>query len=167
MGQTVLFGGQPRALAGPRLQPGDRAPDFRCVDPDLRPVTLADTGARVRVFASVPSLDTGVCNKEAQTFNQRALEFPGVGIYVVSMDLPFALRRWCGQLEDRRLVTLSDHRDASFGRNWGVLIEEVRLLARAVFVVDGDGVIRHVQVVEQTTSEPDYDAALDAVRQLL
>lgn len=167
MAQTVLFGGQPRTLAGPRLQPGDKAPDFRCVDPDLNVVTLADTRGRVRIFASVPSLDTGVCNKEAHTFNQRALEIPGVSIYVVSMDLPFALRRWCGQLEDRRLITLSDHREASFGRNWGVLIEDVRLLARAVFVVDADDVIRYVQVVEQTASEPDYDAALAAVRQLL
>lgn len=167
MAQTVMFAGKPLRLAGPRLKPGDKAPDFRCVDPDLNTVTLADTHGRVRIFASVPSLDTGVCDKEAHTFNRRALEIPGVGIYVVSMDLPFALRRWCGQLDERRLVTLSDHREASFGTNWGVLIEDVRLLARAVFVVDADDVIRHVEVVEQTGQEPDYEAALSAVHRLL
>lgn len=165
MARTVAFAGKDLELVGPQLGPGDKAPDFRVVDTQLNTVTLADTRGKVRIFASVPSLDTGVCNKEAHTFNERALEIPGVAIYVVSMDLPFAQKRWCGQLGDQRLQTLSDHREASFGTNWGVLIKDVRLLARAVFVVDADDTIRYVELVRQTGTEPDYDRALAAVRE--
>ena len=165
---SVVLGGGRVALAGQQLNVGDRAPEFSLTGQDLKPVTRAGQAGRVLVIASVPSLDTGTCDIETRRFNVEAAKLgEAVRILTVSMDLPFAQKRWCGAAGVDKVLVASDHRDASFGTADGVLIPEVRLLARAVFVVDRGGIIRYLEVVEQTGSEPDYERALAAVRLLV
>lgn len=160
--------GTPLTLVGPELKVGEPAPDFTAFNTDLQPVRLAAFTGKVVVLVSVPSLDTPVCDREARRFNEEAAKLgKDVAVVVVSMDLPFAQKRWCGAHGIENVVTLSDYRTASFGAACGVLIKELRLLARAVFVVDPKGVIRHIQIVKELTSEPDYDAALAAAKRLL
>lgn len=158
--------GKPLALAGNEVNVGEEAPDFTVVDNDLNEVTWSKKyKGKVCIIASVPSLDTSVCDRETRTFNEKATELSeDVLVLTVSMDLPFAQKRWCGAAGVERVVTLSDHRDASFGRNYGVLMDELRLLCRAVFVVDANGVIRYSQIVDELADEPDYETALEAVR---
>jgi thiol peroxidase len=165
--QAVTLKGNPLTLVGPELKVGDRAPDFTAVTRDLKPFTLAETGGRVRIFSVVPSLDTPVCDTQTRRFNKEITDLPGTTIYTISMDLPFAQARWCAAAGVDRLVMLSDHRDASFGRAWGTLIKELRLESRAIFVVDEQGVIRHVQYVPEVSEHPDYEAALAAARRLV
>jgi thiol peroxidase len=163
----VTMKGKPLTLVGKAVKVGDAAPDFTCTANDLSEVKFSSMRGKVVVLASVPSLDTAVCDRETHRFNEEAAKLPGdVRIVTVSMDLPFAQKRWCGAAGVDRVVTLSDHRDASFGTNYGVLIRELRLLARAVFVVDREGKVRYVEIVREMTSEPDYGAALDAVKKL-
>lgn len=165
---VVTFKGQPVTLLGPQIRVGQKAPAFTVLDNQLRPVSLADSAGKIRLLASVPSLDTPVCDQETRRFNQEAASLgPKVAILTVSMDLPFAQSRWCGAAGVDRVQTLSDHKDASFGTAYGVLIKELRLLARAVFVVDGDDIVRHVEYVPEIGSHPDYEAALKAIRQLV
>ncbi|GAB4108123.1 MAG: thiol peroxidase [Acidobacteriota bacterium] len=164
--QAVTLKGNPLTLVGPELKVGDRAPDFTVVTRDLKPFTLADTEGKVRIFSVVPSLDTPVCDTQTRRFNKEATDLPGTKIYTISMDLPFAQARWCAAAGVDRLVMLSDHRDASFGQAWGTLIKELRLESRAIFVVDDQGVIRHVQYVPEVSEHPDYEAALAAARRL-
>jgi len=155
-------------LVGPEVKVGQPAPDFTALDADLQPVRLAAFAGKAVILVSVPSLDTPVCDRESRRFNEEAAKLgKDVAVVVVSMDLPFAQKRWCGAHGIQNVVTLSDHRAASFGAAYGVLIKELRLLARAVFVVDPKGVVRYVQIVKELTSEPDYDAALAAVKRLL
>ena len=161
---AVKMRGNPVTLVGPKLEPGQPAPDFRVVANDLSPVTLKDTRGAVRIFASVPSLDTSVCDLEGRRFNEEASRLDGVNVYVISMDLPFAQRRWCGAAGIERVKTLSDHREASFGTAYGVLIKDLRLLARAVFVVDRNDRITYVEYVPEVTEHPKYEAALEAAR---
>lgn len=163
----VTMGGKPVTLVGDEVKAGDRAPNFVVVDNDLNPVEFSSYRGKICVVASVPSLDTEVCSVETRRFNQEAANLgEDVVILTISMDLPFAQKRWCGAAGVDRVVTLSDHRDASFGLAYGVLIKEARLLARAVFVVDRDGVVRYVELVPELGREPDYEAALAAVRKL-
>ena len=163
----VTMKGNPLTLLGPKLNVGDKAPDFEALDTDLSPVRFSSYHGKVRVIASVPSLDTPVCDMETRRFNQEAGDLgPDVVILTVSMDLPFAQKRWCGAAGVDKVITLSDHRDASFGTAYGVLIKELRLLARSVFVVDREGVIRYVELVKDLTEEPRYDAVLGAVKKL-
>jgi thiol peroxidase len=162
----VTLKGKPLTLIGPELKVGDRAPDFVCVDNDLKPVTLAQTGAGVRILSVVPSLDTPVCDAQTRRFNEEAAKLPGAEIYAISMDLPFAQRRWCGAFGIDRVKMLSDHREASFGTAYGTLIKELRLESRAIFVVGQTNVIRHAQYVREVTDFPDYEAALAVARQL-
>lgn len=159
--------GRPFSLAGPELKPGDAAPDFTLVDSANKPVTLADTGSRVRIFSVVPSLDTPVCDAQTRRFNIESTKLPDVDIYNISMDLPFAQKRWCTQFAVDRVRMLSDHREASFGAAWGTLIRDLRLESRAVFVIGKDNVIRYVEYVKELTDHPDYDAALAAARGIL
>jgi thiol peroxidase len=153
-------------LVGPELKPGDKAPQFVCVDSSLKPVTLADTGGSVRIFSVVPSLDTPVCDAQTRRFNEEAANLRGVEIYTISVDLPFAQRRYCNSFGIDRVRMLSDHRDVSFGAGYGTLIKELRIESRALFVLDRDDVIRHAEYVRETGSHPDYEAALDAARSL-
>ncbi len=154
------------AVAGPELKAGDRAPDFHCVDSSLKPVSLADTGNKVRIFSVIPSLDTPVCDAQTKRFNEEASKLPGVDIYTVSVDLPFAQKRWCNAFAVDRLKMLSDHRDGSFGTNYGTLIQDLRIESRAIFVVDREGIVRYVQYVKEVGEHPDYEPALRAARGL-
>ncbi len=163
--RTVTMHGNPLVLAGAPVKPGDKAPDFLAVDNDLKPVSLRDFAGKTLIISAVPSLDTPVCDLETRRFNQEAGALgDAVQILTLSMDLPFAQKRWCGAAGVATVKTLSDHRDASFGMNWGVLLRDLRLLARAVFVVNPAGTVTYVQVVPELTSEPDYASALAAAR---
>jgi thiol peroxidase len=165
--QAVTMQGHPLTLIGEERKAGDRAPDFEALDPDLSPVRLSSFHGKVVVISSVPSLDTAVCDMETRRFNQEAEQLgENVVILTVSMDLPFAQKRWCGAAGVDRVITVSDHRDAQFGMAYGVLIKELRLLARCVFVVDPEGVIRYVQLVKELSEEPDYDEVLNQIRAL-
>ncbi len=163
---AVTLKGNPFTLVGPELKPGDAAPDFELVGADLSPVTLQDTTGKIRIFSVVPSLDTPVCDTMTRRFNTEAAGLPEVKIYTVSMDLPFAQSRWCAASGVDNIVMLSDHRTGSFGEGYGTLVKELRLDSRAIFVVDGEGVIRHVEYVGEIADQPDYGAALDCVRAL-
>jgi thiol peroxidase len=164
----ITFKGNPMTLLGPELKVGDQAPEFSVVDTTLAPVTLASHNGKIRVISAVPSLDTPVCDTETRRFNQEAAGLPdNVVVLTVSLDLPFAQKRWCGAAGIDRVTTLSDYRDRSFGQNYGVLIKELLLLSRCIFVIDADGVIRYIQQVPEVTSEPDYAAVMAAVKTLL
>jgi thioredoxin-dependent peroxiredoxin len=164
----VTFKGQPMTLLGDDILEGSQAPDFRVVDTDLQPVTLADSAQKVRLISVVQSLDTGVCDTMGRKFNESAAALPAeVVIYNISVDLPFAQKRWCGAAGIERIKTLSDYQDRSFGLNYGVLIKELKLLARSVWVIDQNGIVAYRQLLSELTNEPDYDAALAAVRKLL
>jgi len=156
--------GGPVTLVGEEVKVGEKAPDFVALANDLSPVSFSSFRGKVCVISSVPSLDTPVCDMETRRFNQEADRLGSdVVILTISMDLPFAQKRWCGAAGVTKVQTLSDHRDASFGTAYGVLIKELRLLARAVFVVDRDGTIQYIQLVKEVTEEPDYEAVLSAV----
>lgn len=164
----VTFKNNPVTLLGNEVKVGDKAPDFTVLANDLSPVTLKDSEGKIRLFATVPSLDTGVCDAETRRFNEEAAKLgDDVIVYTVSVDLPFAQKRWCGAAGIDRVVTVSDHKDLSFGKAYGVAIEELRLLARAVFVVDREGIVRYVEYVSETTNHPDYEEAIKAVKELL
>jgi len=160
---NVTLKGNPVTLVGDEVKVGDKARDFTALAVDGSAVTLNDTSG-VRIFLTVPSLDTGVCDAEVRRFNEEAAKLPGVKVYAVSMDLPYAQKRWCGAAGIDNVVTLSDHRDASFGTNWGVLIKELRLLARAVFVVDSSNTVTYAYYTPETTDHPDYESALAAAK---
>lgn len=164
----ITFKGNPMTLVGPELKVGDKAPDFSAVDTTLAPVGIDTHAGKIRVISAVPSLDTPVCDTETRRFNQEAAALPdNVVVLTISLDLPFAQKRWCGAAGIERVITLSDYRDRSFGQQYGVLIKELLLLARCIFVVDGAGIIRYIQQVPEVTSEPDYAAVMAAVKAFL
>jgi len=161
--------GIPITLIGPEIRVGDKAPDFNCIDMNMNQVSLADTKRRIRLIASVPSLDTYVCNKMTIRFNDEAerLNDDRVAWLTVSMDLPFAQKRFRDDEDIRDMRLYSDHRDASFGQDYGVLIKENRLLSRAVFVIDRDDTVRYVEYVRESGELPDFEAAFRAVWDLV
>jgi thiol peroxidase len=162
----VTMRGNPLTLLGPELAIGQKAPDFTLVTNDMATVSLADYAGKALALVSVPSLDTPVCAVETRRFNAEADKLGSdVRILTISMDLPFAQKRWCGAMGIDKVETLSDHREASFGQNYGVLIKELRLLARAVFVVDRNGRITYVELVKEIADEPFYAGALTALSQ--
>ena len=163
---AVTMRGNPMTLLGPELKVGDKAPDFKLLGNDMKPVTLADTAGKVRILASVPSLDTPVCDAETRRFNEEAGKLPGVEILTVSVDLPFAQSRWCGAAGVKSVRTLSDYRERSFGPAYGVLIQELQLEARAVFVLDKDNTIRYVEYVKEVAEQPNFNAAVEAAKNL-
>ena len=164
----ITFKGNPMTLLGAVLAVGDAAPDFALVDNGLAPATLASYAGKIKIISAVPSLDTPVCDTETRRFNQEAAALPGnVVILTVSLDLPFAQKRWCGAAGIDKVVTLSDYRERSFGLGYGVLIKELLLLTRAVFVVDAANIIRYIHIVPEVTGEPDYAAAIAAAQALL
>ena len=165
---VVTMKGEPLTLAGKRVKVGDLAEDFEVVANDLSAVKFSSFRGKACLISSVPSLDTGVCDIQTRKFNEQAKALADdVVVLTISMDLPFAQGRWCGAAEVENVQTLSDHRKAQFGNAFGVLIKELRLLARAVFVVNKDGVVRYIQIVDELTNEPDYEAALKAAKELL
>lgn len=160
--------GNPLTLIGPALKVGDHAPGFTLLDNKMAPVTLADSAGKVRLLSVVPSLDTKVCEIQTVTFNQKAASLsPDIKLYTISVDLPFAQARFCAAKAVDRLQTLSDYREVSFGAAYGLLIKELRLLARAVLIIDRNDVIRYFQLVPEMSQEPDYDAALAALAQVV
>lgn len=164
----VTIHGNPLTLLGEELSIGQRLPEVTLLTNDLTPVTLGRYLGKVVVLSAVPSLDTPVCDTETRRFNQEAIHLgDDVVVLTVSMDLPFAQKRWCGAAGVERVVTLSDHKDASLGLHAGILIKELRLLARTVLVLDSEGVVRYVQLVKEVGSEPDYEAVLKAVGEVL
>jgi thiol peroxidase len=165
---VMTIHGNPLTLLGEAVKVGAPAPDVDLLDNDLKPVRLSSYRGKTLVIASVPSLDTPVCDLETRRFNDEAANLGAdVEMITVSMDLPFAQKRWCGAAGVKRLKTLSDHRDAAFGLAYGVLIKELRLLARAVFIVDREGTVRYEQLVREVANEPDYDAVLQALAQIV
>lgn len=165
---VITIHGNPLTLVGQEITVGRPAPDVTLLDNDLNPVSISSFQGKVVVLTSVPSLDTPVCDIETRRFNDEAGSLgPDVQIVTVSMDLPFAQKRWCGAAGVDKLKTLSDHREAAFGEAYGVLIKELRLLARAVFILDRTGVVRYVQVVPEVASEPVYEDVLQALHQVL
>jgi thiol peroxidase len=165
----VTMKGNPLTLVGNEVKVGQKAPDAELAANDLSAVKLASLcRGKVCIITSVPSLDTSVCDLETRRFNKEA---GGMGddviVLTISMDLPFAQKRWCGAAGVKNVQTLSDYREAAFGKTYGVLIKELRLLARAVFVLDKQGIVRYVELVKEMASEPNYDAALNAAKKLM
>ncbi|WP_077299049.1 thiol peroxidase [Virgibacillus pantothenticus] len=161
---NVTFQHEPVTLLGNEVKVGDQAPDFNVLTNDLKEVTLDDYKGKVKLISVVPSIDTGVCADQTKRFNEEAAAIGNVQVLTVSMDLPFAQKRWVTQHNIDQLDILSDHRDASFGHQYGVLIKELRLLARAIFVVDSNDKVNYVEYVSEVSNHPDYDAALEAAK---
>ncbi len=165
--RTVTMKGNSLTLTGNEVKVGHQAPDFEVIANDMSSVKLSSFKNKVLIICSVPSLDTAVCDIETRRFNEEASKLGSeVAVLTISMDLPFAQKRWCGAAGVENVRTLSDYRNASFGEAYGVLIKELRLLARAVFVVDRNGIIRYMQIVDELTNEPDYESVLNAVKGL-
>ncbi len=162
---AVTLKGNGLTLVGAPIRPGQKAPDFTVLSQDLNPITLASTAGKTRILLSMPSIDTPVCDEEGKTFNKRASEVPNTEILVVTVDLPFAQKRWCGTEGIKNLKTGSDHRDASFGTAYGVLIKELRLLARAAFVVNAAGEVTYAEIVPDVASQPNFNAVIQAAKE--
>jgi len=164
----VTMKGGPLTLTGSKVEVGQHAPDFEVLNSELSLVKLSAFAGKICIISAVPSLDTSVCDVQTRRFNQEAQRIGNdVRILTISMDLPFAQKRWCGAAGIENMETLSDHRDASFGEAFGVLIKDLRLLARAVFIVDREGIIRYIEIVKELTHEPDYEKALRAAKELV
>jgi len=164
----VTFKNNPVTLIGNEVKVGEQAPDFTVLANDMSPVTLKDSQGKVRLIISVPSLDTGVCDAETRRFNEEVAGIGGdIAFYTVSVDLPFAQKRWCAAAGIEGVHTVSDYKDLSFGEAYGVHMKELRLLARAVFVVDREGTVTYVEYVSEGTSHPNYEAAIEAVKAAL
>lgn len=163
----VTIKGSPVTLLGQEVKAGQKAPGFTVVDNELQPYVFDGGQGKTTIITSVPSLDTPVCDMETRRFNQEASSLGGsVQVLTISMDLPFAQKRWCAAAGIENVKTLSDHREASFGTAYGVLIKDIRLLARSVFVVDSQGVIRYIELVPEVGTEPDYKAVLQVIKEL-
>jgi thiol peroxidase len=162
--RTTTLKGNPFRLEGPELKPGDTAPDFEAVDASLQKMNLEKTGKGVRIFSVVPSLDTPVCDAQTRRFEQEAGKMSDVRIFTISMDLPFAQKRWCGNFGINKVEMISDHRSGSFGEHYGTLIPDLRIESRAIFVVDSDNKLRHVEYVREVGDHPNYESALNAAK---
>ncbi len=164
---VITFKGNPMTLIGPDITVGATAPDFQVVDNTMQPVTLASNKGKVLLLAVVPSIDTPVCDTMTRKFNEEAGKLPdSVVVLTVSLDLPFAQKRWCGNAGIDKVKTVSDYQERSFGLGYGVLIKELKLLARAVFVIDKSGKVAYREIVKEVTAEPDYAAALAVAKKL-
>ena len=160
---NVTFKGNPMTLRGEELKVGDQAPDFTALNTSLEQVSLSDFEGKRKLISVIPSIDTGVCSTQTKTFNERAAGVENVEVLTISNDLPFAQKRWTADEGLENAVTLSDHRDLSFGENYGVVMEELRLLARSVLILDEDNKVVYVEYVPEGTDHPDYDKAIEAL----
>lgn len=164
---SVTMKGNPVTLLGNNVEVGDSAPDCTLAANDLSAFTLSSLKGKKVILSVVPSLDTPICDLQTKRFNQEAAGLgDDVAVLTISMDLPFAQKRWCGATDSVNVQTLSDHRDAAFGEQYGLLVEGLRLLARAIFVVDANGTVQYKQIVNEITEEPDYDPVISAVKNL-
>ncbi|WP_100331847.1 thiol peroxidase [Bacillus xiapuensis] len=160
----VTFKGKPMTILGNEVKAGDQAPDFRVLANDLSEVSLADSQGKVRLISVVPSIDTGVCDAQTRRFNEEASKIDNVEVITISADLPFAQKRWCAANGLENVKIYSDHRDLSFAEAYGVHMKELRLLARAVFVVDSHDKITYVEYVSEGTDHPNYEKAIEAAK---
>jgi thiol peroxidase len=164
---VITFQGSPLTLVGPALRAGDKAPGFTVLDDELKPLSLKDFVGKTKIISVTPSLDTPVCDLQLRRFNAEAAKMSGDrAVLNISMDLPFAITRFCTSAGIDKVKALSDHRDASFGAAYGVLIKELRLLARAIFIIDKNDVIQYTEIVPDITNHPDYDKALSFAAKL-
>jgi thiol peroxidase len=164
----VTVRGNPVALIGSEVKIGDKTPDFTVLDGDLKEVRIGDFAGKIKVISVSASLDTPVCDMQARRFNQETTQLPDdVVILNITMDLPFAISRFCTTAGIDKIKALSDHRDASFGNLYGVLIKELRLLARSIFIIDKDGIIRYIEIVPELTNHPNYNKALDFLKKII
>ncbi|HJF68421.1 MAG TPA: thiol peroxidase [Staphylococcus kloosii] len=161
----ITFKQEPITLVGEQVKVGQTAPDFSVLDNGLNEVTLANYEGQKKLISVVPSIDTGVCDQQTRKFNEEAAQEDGV-VLTISADLPFAQKRWCAANGLDNVLTLSDHRDLSFGKNYGVVMEELRLLARSVFVLDQNNKVVYSEIVSEGTDFPDFDSALEAYRNI-
>jgi len=164
---SITFKGNPVTLVGSEVKVGDQAPDFTVLSNSLEEVTLQDIKGKPAVISVIPSIDTGVCDAQTRRFNEEAAGLGSVKVYTISADLPFAQARWCGANGIENVETLSDHREMSFGEAFGLYIKELRLLARAVFVLDENGKVVYTEYVSEATNHPDYDKAIKAAKSLV
>lgn len=164
---VVKFGGNPVTLIGTEVKIGDKAPDFTALSPDLSPLSLSDTKGKVRVISVVPSIDTSVCDIQTRWFNEEAAKIDGLTVLSISVDLPFALKKYCAAKDIANIKTISDHKDLDFGLKYGFVIEELRLLSRGTVVIDKNDIVRHVEYVANIGDQPDYDKVMTVVKQYL
>jgi thioredoxin-dependent peroxiredoxin len=162
----ITFGGNPLTLVGTMVKEGEQAKDFTVLANDLKPHKLSDYDGKIRIISVVPSIDTGVCAEQTRRFNAEAAKLDNVVILTISCDLPFALGRFCAAEGIDKVITLSDHKETEFGLKYGFLIGELRLLSRGIVVVDKSGIIRYVEYVKEITTHPDYNKALEALKNL-
>ena len=167
--RTVTMQGRPVTLIGTEIKPGMPAPDFKVTDNDMLPVKFSRTyRGKISIISVVPSLDTPVCDLQTRRFNKEAEALdPDINVLTISMDLPFAQKRWCGAAGVKRVRTYSDYQKADFGKSYGVLIKELRLLTRAVFIVDRDGLVKYAQIAPEVAKEPNYDEVMTALKALV
>lgn len=164
---VIKFAGNPMTLIGKEIKVGDTAPDFTVLSPDLSPFSLGSTKGQVRVISVVPSIDTSVCDMQTRWFNEEASKIAGLAILSISVDLPFAIKKYCATKGIENIKTLSDHKNLDFGLKYGFVIEELRLLARGTVVIDQNDVVRHVEYVPNVSDHPNYDAVMAVVKQYL
>ncbi|MCG8572695.1 MAG: thiol peroxidase [Spirochaetes bacterium] len=164
---VVTLEGNPITLLGKEVKVGEQAQDFTVINNEVTPVKLSDYAGKVRILSIVPSVDTGVCAAQTRRFNEEAATLANVVILTISADLPFALGRFCAAEGIDKVVTLSDHKDVDFGTKYGFLIEELRILARGIVIVDQNNTIRYVEYVNEVTTHPDYDKALEEAKKLV
>ena len=161
---VITFKRKPVTLIGPEIKVGQRAPDFKLIDSNMKEVSSAQDRGKVRLLSVVYSLETPVCDLQTQRFEKEAAKFPNVVIYAISMDLPFTQERYRKEHNIRNIKVLSDHREAAFGMAYGLLIKESRILARSIFIIDGEDFVRYVEYVKEVTQPPDYDKAIEALK---
>lgn len=164
---VVTMGGEPATLIGPEIKVGEKAPDFVGLTTELEDYSLKDAGKEIKIISVVPSIDTGVCELQTINFNEMAAELEGVTILTLSVDLPFAQKRFCGAQGIDKVITLSDHKEVEFGKKYGFLMKESRLLARGIVLLDQDNIVRYVEYVEDAHNHPDYDKVLEETKKLL
>ncbi|MFK3938239.1 thiol peroxidase [Alkalihalobacillus sp. NPDC078783] len=162
---TISFKENPMTILGTEVQVGQKAPDFSVLANDLSEYRLADAKESIKLISVIPSIDTGVCDAQTRRFNEEAGSVENVEVLTISVDLPFAQKRWCAASGLEHVQTLSDHKDLAFGKAYGLVMEELRLLARAVFVIDTAGTLVHVEYVSEATNHPDYEKAIAAARE--
>ena len=164
---VIKFAGHGMTLVGKEIKIGDKAPDFTALTPDLSPLSLSSTKGQVRVISVVPSIDTSVCDIQTRWFNEASAKIEGLTIISISVDLPFAIKKYCATKGIENIKTLSDHKDLDFGLKYGFVIEELRLLARGTVVIDRDDIVRHVEYVPNVSDLPDYEKVMATVKQYL
>ena len=164
---AVAMRGNPMTLVGQELKVGDSAPNFTVLSEAMTPVSLNDFDGMFKVISVTPSLDTPVCDLQIHWFNEDAANIQDTVVLNISMDLPFAIKKFCATAGIEKAKALSDHKEASFGKAYGVLMKELRLLARSIFIIDKSNVVRYIQIVSEQTNEPDYEAAVEALKNMM